>query len=95
MIDIFLRFSKCVFVCDFRIMELSGIIAITNSNVDSKSPMKISLRIFPSAKLSPLAVYSTLQFGFLNKMYDFVGYLVHLRQSTILLCGTMLYSFSC
>ena len=61
-----------IFSCDlvslypsvhFLNVWLSDIIAITNSNGDSTSPRKISLRILTSAKLFPPTINCTLQFS--------------------------------
>ena len=61
-----------IFSCDlwslyppvrFLSMCFSDIVAITKSNGDSATPWKVSLGIFTSAKLFPLAVSSTLQFS--------------------------------
>ena len=60
-------------------MGLSVIIAITNSNGDRASPWKIPPWLFTPAKVFPPAVNSTffLVGGFLDKLYDFVGYFVY------------------
>ena len=99
MIHLFLLF--CIRLCilcppvHFLSMWLSGIIAITNSNVDNASPWKIPHWIFPSVKLFPPAVNSTFQFfmvfaiNFVNLSYIF--YI--LRQSITQLCGIISYSF--
>ena len=62
-------------------MWLSGIIMITNSNGDSASPWKISLRILTLTKPFPPAVNSTLKISmvFSTKFSDFVGYFVHFQ----------------
>ena len=79
----------------FLNISLSDIIAITNSSGDSASPRNIPLWIFVSAKLPPLC--SQFNFpgfhGFLDKIYDFVWYLVHFEQFIIQLCGTISYAF--
>ena len=57
----------------------SGIIAITNSNGNSASLWKIPLWIFTSGQLFlPAALFDSPVFHYcLDKLYDFVGYLVH------------------
>ena len=81
--------SVIIFSCDlwslyspvhFLSMWLCGIIAITNRNSESVSPWKITLGIFPSAKLSfscGCQFHSPVFFWFLDKLYHLVGYLVH------------------
>ena len=59
--DLFFWFCKFVFVY-FLNMWFSGIIAITNSNVDSASPWNTPHWIFPAANLLHLAVNSSLHF---------------------------------
>ena len=78
----------------FLNMWFSGIIAITNSNDDSASSRKIPLRIFISAQLFPLAESCQPVFhGDIDKLYDFVRYLVHFETVYNPACGTILYSF--
>ena len=59
---------------------------IANCNGEKASPWKIPLRIITSAKLFPTPVNSTLLFhSFLDKLYDFVGYLEHFETLLLLL----------
>ena len=86
MLSMYIRWL--IFSCDlvslyppghFLSMWLSGIIAITNSNVESTFSWNIPLWIFTSARLFPPAINFTLQFSlvFFNKFFDFIRYLVH------------------
>ena len=63
---------KFVSTCEFSKLCESGIIAITNSNVDSDP-----LRNFTSVKLFPSTVSSPVFPIIFDRIYDFVGFLVH------------------
>ena len=79
----------------FLSMELSDIIAITNSNDESASPGKIPPWIFASAKVFSFCsqFHFPVLYGFCDELYDFVGYLVHFKQSVIQHREAIWYSF--
>ena len=76
-----------IFSCDlvslypavhFLSMWLSGIMAIMNSKGDRASPWKIPLDFCFSQASSPSCQFHRPGFhGFLDKVYDFMGYFVH------------------
>ena len=64
----------------FLIMWSSGIIAITNSNGDSRLPGISLTEVSPLLSFSSCYLFDSPVFnGILDKLYDFAGYLGHFK----------------